>query len=370
MRAALVFVAACSGSAAPAPSVTTAADLGKLAFHDQSLSQPTGQACADCHDDANAFRDPESDHTSSMGVIAGRFGSRNSPSAMYTAQIPPLHYDAAEHGLVGGLFWDGRADSLEVQAQSPLMNPLEMNNADRASVVDKIRLSAYADQFRKIYGSDALDTDDAAFAHLTNALAEYERTLSPFSSKYDRYLAGKDSLSPAEDRGRKIFDDPARGNCASCHPDHTTDGSPPMFTNFAYANLGVPSYANSLFLVQPSIFNPEGGQFRDRGLGRTADDPTLDGKFRVPTLRNIARTAPYGHNGYFANLGYFLEFLATRDVGSTTVGTCSRVSPMARCAWPAPEYAVDVDQHVGHLPLSQQDIDDLTAFLETLTDAP
>ncbi|HEX7703655.1 MAG TPA: cytochrome c peroxidase [Kofleriaceae bacterium] len=374
--AVVVLLSACSSGfgAASVPPATTAAELGKLVFHDTGLSQPAGQACADCHASASAFRDPETDHTSSMGVVAGRFGSRNSPTAMYTAQVPALHYDAVEHGLVGGLFWDGRADSLELQAAGPLMNPLEMNNSGQASVVDKLRLAPYGDEFRAVYGDDALDNDDTAFAHLTNALGAYERSpeLAPFTSKYDRFLAGKEVLTASEERGHKLFDDPTRGNCASCHPDQASAaGPPPMFTNFAYANLGVPAYRNNLFLVQPARFNPDGAKYRDRGLGRTTDDPTLDGQFRVPTLRNIARTAPYGHNGYFANLTYFIEFLATRDVGSPNVGTCSRAptTPTASCAWPPAEFPATVDHHVGHLDLSPTDIDDLVAFLETLTDA-
>jgi cytochrome c peroxidase len=254
------------------------------------------------------------------------------------------------------------------------MNPLEMNNPDQASIVDKLRLAPYADEFRAVYGGDALDSDDTAFAHLTSALGAYERSpeLAPFTSKYDRFLAGKEVLTASEERGRELFDDPTRGNCASCHTDQpSADGAPPMFTNFAYANLGVPAYPNNLFLVQPAPFNPDGAKYLDRGLGRTTDDPSLDGQFRVPTLRNIARTAPYGHNGYFANLTYFIEFLATRDVGSPNVGTCSRAptTPTATCAWPPAEFPATVDHRVGHLDLSPADIADLVAFLETLTDA-
>ena len=126
---------------------------------------------------------------------------------------------------------------------------------------------------------------------------------SPFSSKYDHYLAGTVALTAAEQRGLEIFEDPARGNCAACHPSRPgADGAPPMFTNYGYANLGVPRYDNNLFYVQPATFNPDGAAYVDRGLGRTTDDPPQDGKFRTPTLRNIARTAPYGHNGYFNNL--------------------------------------------------------------------
>ncbi|HEY0255617.1 MAG TPA: cytochrome c peroxidase, partial [Kofleriaceae bacterium] len=250
-----VLLAACSSpgaSTTPTGKVVSPIELGKLAFHDQSLSEPAGQACADCHDDTKAFRDPETDHTSSMGVVPGRFGSRNSPSAMYTAQVPALHFEGTE--LVGGLFWDGRADTLELQASSPMLNPLEMNNPDREAVVAKLRLSDYADQFRKVYGADALDDVDTAFDHLMSAIGDYERSpqLAPFEAKYDRYLAGRDKLSRSEARGLAIFEDSARGNCSSCHPSRPgADGSPPMFTTFGYANIGVPRYANNLFYLQP-----------------------------------------------------------------------------------------------------------------------
>jgi cytochrome c peroxidase len=90
--------------------------------------------------------------------------------------------------------------------------------------------------------------------------------------------------------------------------------------------------------------------------------------FRIPTLRDVARTAPYGHNGYFASLPYFLDFLNTRDTGSTSVGTCSRAKPNATCAWPPPEVPATVDQRVGHLGLSDDDLAVLGAFLETLSD--
>ena len=194
--------------------------------------------------------------------------------------------------------------------------------------------------------------------------------MSPFDSKYDHYLAGSATLTPDELRGLAIFEDPERGNCASCHPSRRgPDGEPPMFTTFGYANLGLPRYANSEFYAQPAALNPLGASYVDHGLMTTTGDPSQDGKFRIPTLRNVARTAPYGHNGYFASLPYFLDFLNTRDVGSTSVGTCSRATATATCAWPAPEVPATVDrEHTGHLGLSQADLDALTAFLETLTD--
>ena len=336
-----------AGCAVDAPSKE---QLGKQLFTDRTLSTPTGQSCADCHAPGQAFRDPESDRTTSMGAVDGRFGARNAPTAMYTAAIPPLHYEGQ---WVGGLFWDGRASSLEQQAAGPLLNPLEMNNPDHAAVVAKVRRAPYAAQFREVYGSHALDDTEKAFANITDALATYERSpeLSPYASRYDKFMAGTTTFSAQELRGYRLFN----ASCTSCHP-------PPLFTNLEYVNLGVPRYDNNMFLrANPSYI--------DHGLATTTNMPTDDGKFRVPTLRNIARTAPYGHNGYFENLPFMLEFLNTRDVGSTQVATCSRASgSQTSCQWPAPEIPATIDHRVGDLGMSQSDLADLAAFLETLSD--
>ena len=324
--------------------------LGKRLFTDRSLSNPVGQSCADCHDPKQAFRDPETDRTTSMGAVDGKFGARNAPTAMYAAEVPPLHYDGT---WVGGLFWDGRASSLEQQAAGPLMNPVEMNNADHAMVVDKVRRSPEAAALRAVYGPGALDNTETAFAHITDALAAYERSpeLAPYSSRYDKFMAGTVSFTPQESRGYRVFN----ASCTSCHP-------PPNFTTYEYANLGLPRYDNSMYLRD----NPT---YVDHGLAMTVNQPTEDGKFRVPTLRNIARTAPYGHNGYFENLPFMLEFLNTRDVGSTQVATCSRApGSQAPCQWPAPEIPATIDHRVGNLGLSQSDLADLAAFLDTLSD--
>lgn len=353
----------CSASG-PEASLSAKEQLGAQVFSDPDLSNPPGQACTDCHAAAAAFRDPESDHSTSMGVVAGRFGSRNAPSAMYARFVPSLRYDA-QRGWIGGLFWDGRAGTLEDQAGFPLLNPLEMNNPDKAAVVAAVREASYAQRFRDAFGPTALDDVDTGFAHVADALAAFERSrvFAPFSSRYDRYLAGRAELTAAERRGLAIFEDPARGNCASCHPSRpAADGTPPLFTDFSYANLGIPRYLNNGFLAQPAWLNPDGDRFIDHGLMTTVGDPEQDGKFRVPTLRNVARTGPYGHNGYFQNLQYMLDFLATRDGFS---------ADPAVGAWPGPEVAATVDRaHIGHLPLSPADIDDLIAFLTALSDEP
>ncbi len=354
-------VAVCLGACSSAS--PTAAQLGELMFNDQRLSTPPGQACADCHAPSVAFRDPESDHSTSGGAIAGRFGARNAPTAMYARYVPPLRRDP-QRGWIGGLFWDGRANSLEEQAGRPLLEPLEMNNPDKAAVVEAVRRSSYAPMFREVFGPSSLDDVAQAFAHVTEALAAFERTatFAPFSSKYDRYLAGQAQLTFAERRGLAIFEDPARGNCASCHPSRPSgDGTPPLFTDFSYENLGIPRYGNSMFFIQPPALNPAGASYVDHGLANTVGDLAEDGKVRVPTLRNIARSGPYGHNGYFENLPYLIDFLNTRDGVS---------ADPAVGAWAAPEVTRNVDQRVGHLGLSAQDMADLVAFLATLTDEP
>ena len=338
------------------------AELGQKVFFDPALSNPTGQACADCHAPEVAFRDPESDHSTSRGVLVGHFGLRNAPTLMYARYVPDLH-QVAGVGWVGGLFWDGRGGNLEHQAGFPLLNPVEMNNPDKARVASVARAAAYAGDFRALYGTDALQADDSAFAHVAQVIAAYERTevMAPFTSKYDAYLAGKATLSASEQRGLAVFEDPKRGDCAGCHPSRAAaDGTPPLFTNFSYANLGIPRYGNSGYFRQGQEINPSGEAFIDHGLMETVKDPAQDGKFRTPTLRNIKRTGPYGHNGYFQNLPYILDFLNTRDSRSPD----PNVKP-----WSPPEVAANVEQRVGHLGLTAQELEDLASFLETLTDA-
>ena len=353
----LVCAVGCSSSAAGTKSVASKAELGDLLFHDPILSEPAGQACADCHDAKLAFSDPEFDRVSA-GVITERVGARNSQSAMYARFVPPLHKDESGN-MVGGLFWDGRANSLEDQAALPLLNPLEMNNPDKATVVAKIK-KHYGPQFRKLFGKDALADVDTAYKHVTEALAEFQRSaqFSPFSSKYDRYLAGTAQLDDSEERGLAIFEDPTRGNCASCHPSRpSADGTPPLFTNFAYANLGLPKFADSPFYTLPKDLNPDGEAFIDRGLGKTTGDAAHDGMFRVPSLRNVAKTGPYGHNGYIHRLDEMVELIT---------GSCMREGT---CKLAAPEVAANAQRvRSQQQQMTRQDIADLVAFMRTLTD--
>jgi cytochrome c peroxidase len=330
--------------------------LGKKLFFDKNLSTPTGQACADCHSPETGFANPNADYPVSTGVHKDRFGNRNDLPAAYAAFSPTFHYDANEGLYVGGQFWDGRAANLTEQAKGPFLNPLEMANPDEKSVVEKVRKSEYADLFRKVFGVASFDDPNKAYDMVAEAIAAYEKSseLNQFNSKYDLYLAGKVALAEQERRGLELFEDEEKGNCAACHPSQpSADGIPPLFTDFTYDNLGVPQNPENPFYYLPKNLNPNGVYFVDLGLGDILNKPSENGKFKVPSLRNVAKTAPYLHNGIFKNLRQVVVFYNTRDVGP----------------WPPPEVRMNVNHdELGDLGLSEQEIDDIVAFMHTLTD--
>ena len=144
--------------------------------------------------------------------------------------------------------------------------------------------------------------------------------------------------------------------------------TPALFTDFTYDNVGIPKNYASGYLTNPH--NPDGPAFIDRGLGAVVHDPALDGAFKVPTLRNLALTAPYGHNGYFDTMEQIVTFYATRDTRPACANpkASAREAMAARC-WPPAEVPGTVNRdEMGNLPLNQRDIADLVAFLNTLTD--
>jgi len=330
--------------------------LGKLLFFEKSLSTPVGQDCSNCHKPEFAFADPDTGLPVSKGAVEGRYGNRNDMPAAYAAYIPPLHKDTVEDIWVGGLFWDGRANSLEEQAMGPPLNPLEMANLDTVSIRDKLRALDYAGMFEEIYGPDALDDPSTAFNNMADAIASYERSaeLNRFDSKYDHYLRGEAELTEQEIRGMGLFVAEGKGNCAACHPSSPSpDGTPPLFTDYTYDNLGVPRNPENPFYTLSPDLNPEGFGYIDLGLALTVNDPAENGKFRVPTLRNIALTTPYMHNGVFKTLFQVVAFYNTRDVGP----------------WNPPEITENVnDEELGNLGLTNQEVEDIVAFLLTLTD--
>ena len=330
--------------------------LGKRLFFDESLSAPAGQSCATCHDPKIAFADPETTLPVSRGAVQGLYGNRNDMTISYSMYVPPLHYDTLEQVWTGGLFWDGRVNSLTEQAMGPPLNPLEMANPDTMAIAEKIRSLEYAELFDDVYGQGALTDAHSAYFNMADALAAYERSseVNPFSSKFDLWQRGESSLNEQEQRGFMLFVVESKGNCMACHP-HTPseDGTPALFTDFTYDNLGTPSNPENPFYLLPQEHNPDGFEFRDPGLGGFLNDSSEIGKFRVPTLRNVAITPPYLHNGVFKTLYQVVSFYNTRDVAP----------------WPEPEVLANLNRdEMGDLGLTNQEVEDIVAFLETLTD--
>jgi len=347
--------------------------LGQALFFDPSLSSPPGQSCATCHAASVAFTDPNRESPVSKGVIPGRAGNRNAPTAMYASFSPSFHFDEKEGLYVGGQFLDGRAATLEEQAKGPFLNPLEMANPDKQAVVEKVRRAAYAPQFDSIFGKGALDDTELAYARIAEAVATFERTrqFSPFSAKYDAWLAGKAKLTRQEMRGLRLFEAEDKGNCAACHTSKPgPKGEPPLFTDFTYDNLGVPRNPDNPFYTLPAQFNPAGAQWVDRGLGAIVNKPSEDGKFKVPTLRNIELTGPYMHNGYFRTLRGTVVFYNDRDKKPRcSKNLVAEDAALKQKCWPAPEVVANVNRdELGNLRLTEREVDDIVAFMKTLTD--
>jgi len=327
--------------------------LGSKLFFDRNLSNPVGQSCASCHLPSTGFADPDKNLPVSAGAVTGRVGNRNAPTASYSAFIPTFQFNNRANRFEGGLFVDGRADSLEEQAQGPFLNVLEMNHS-KAGVISAVQNSDYAADFQAQFGADIFDDVDTAYINVSEAIAEFERgdTLSPFSSKFDAAQSGDYTFTAAESRGQVVFNDRNKGDCRRCH---STNTGTEIFTDFSYRNIGIQRNENNPFYDLDATLNPDGSLFTDLGLGAVINDATHNGRFRVPTLRNIALTAPYMHNGVFNTLEEVINFYNTRDISATQ---------------PAAEVATNVDnaRNIGELGLSANDMSDLVAFLETLSD--
>lgn len=351
--------------------------LGKAIFFDKDLSKPEGQACASCHNPMTGFADPNSKLPVSRGAIKSRFGNRNAPSVAYAMFSPSFHLGQNRQGepmYIGGLFWDGRVNTLEEQAKQPFLNTLEMHNPNKKSVINEVRRSNYARLFKKIFGDASLQNVDTAYENLSQALAAYERSpqVNRFTSKFDYWKKGQAQLTASESNGFKLFTGttPAGAKCVNCHSVSANEAvSPSLFTNFSHHNLGVPKNPNLPFYKLPAHLNPDGPNYVDygtgdflRSLGYPEEQATLeDGKFKVPSLRNCAITAPYEHNGVFKTLKQVVMFNNTRDV--------------PEAGWPVSEVPYNIHRHnppeprtFGQLGLTDQEVDDIVAFLNTLTD--
>ncbi|MBK4736416.1 cytochrome-c peroxidase [Noviherbaspirillum pedocola] len=374
-----------SSDAATTPSATTAqtsvalsqpAQLGQKIFSDASLSASGRQSCASCHDPASAHAAPNDLSVQLGGPDMTTPGFRASPSLRYLNSTPAFFF-AADGTPTGGFNHDGRAQTLAVQAQRPFLAPHEMANASKADVIDKLKRTAYAEEFRTVFGAAIFDDADAAFDRATFALQQFEKedpAFHPFDAKYDAFLAGRAQLSDAELRGLALFNNPAKGNCAACHPSAKgADGSSPLFTDFTYDNLGVPRNAAIPATADAAYF--------DFGLcGPDRTDLTarqdLCGAFKVPTLRNVATRRAFFHNGAFHTLRDALRFYVRRDTNPEEWYPLAANGSVDKFNDLPPELRGNVNtseapynRKPGMAPaLSEAEIDDLIAFLNTLND--
>jgi cytochrome c peroxidase len=345
------------------------ADLGRKLFFDPSLSASGKLACATCHDPRYAFGPPPGKAIATGGARMDKIGTRAVPSLRYLNHVP----DFAERTVLkdggvapaGGLTWDGRAGSLHEQARIPLLAPNEMANANVAAVVSTLRHGPYAPQFRQLFGADVFRRPSYAFEQALRALEAYQQTPAeffPYSSKYDAYLRGEAVLDDREKRGLEVFNHSAG-----------VGGVPPAFTDFEFDNIGAPRNSKLPVNADPHYF--------DMGLcGPSRTDLSgrkyYCGLFRTPSLRNVALRDAFFHNGVFGSLREVLQFYQQRDVlpwnwyPRNPDGTVNTVNDLPiefrRSVNIDPPFRGREGGSVG--AISDSDIDDLLAFLQTLTD--
>lgn len=360
-----VILAVCGGAAVADPLV----DLGTDLFFDVNLSANRTMACATCHDPSFGFVDPRATDLGravSLGDDGVSLGDRNAPTAGYAAMTPDFHRN--DDGLwVGGQFLDGREPDLEGQAGGPPLNPIEMGMPDKAAVVARLRENdGYITAFDALFGAGVLDDPEAGYAAMTQAIAAFERSdeFMPFDSKYDRYLRGEATFTEQEELGRVLFFSEQFTNCTLCHLNGTSAMDPhETFSTYEYHNIGVPEN------LAVRAGNGVGPGTVDHGLlGNPAvDDPATDGQFKSSSLRNVAVTGPYMHNGVFEDLRTVILFYNHYN----SVDPARQINPETGLPWRDPEVPGTLSMtELEHGPaLDDQRIDALVAFLRTLTDA-
>jgi cytochrome c peroxidase len=272
--------------------------LGRKLFYEPMLSRDNTISCAFCHQQVSAFAN--TNHQFSHG-IDGLFGTRNAPGLWNLAWNQTF-------------MWDGGINHIESQPLGPIANPVEMDETI-SNVILKLSASAsYRSAFQDAFGDDSITTQ-----RITRALAQFMGIMISADSKYDQYMRGTASFTPAEEHGLALF----RSNCVSCHTE-------PLFTDRSYHNNGL--------AVDPTI--------NDKGRMRITLDPNDSLKFKTPSLRNITLTGPYMHDGRFSTLSQCLDHYSSGIVTSPTL------DPLLSAG----------------IPLTALEKSDLLAFLATLTD--
>ena len=372
---AFTFGAAIGAGDAPAD-LPPAARVGEKIFADRNLSASGDLACATCHDPAHAHAQSNDLPVQLGGANRDVPGFRAVPSLRYASFTPPFRFD--EDGTpIGGFNRDGRGSDLMTQAIRPLFAPHEMANESVAVVAARLANAPYADEFRRVFGAQIFDDEAATLRAMLFALAQYEKLdpdFRPFDSKYDQFLRGRLRLDAAELRGLALFNRADKGNCAGCHPSgRGRNGEPPLFTDFSYDNLGVPRNAHI-----PATLDSEYFDLGLCGPDRTdlADRSDLCGAFKVPTLRNVATRHVFFHNGRFTTLRDALRFYVRRDTDpalfypADSNGGVQKFDDLPYAlAGNVNSVEVPYDRKPGEPPrLTEAELDDLEAFLTTLTD--
>ncbi|WP_322628517.1 cytochrome-c peroxidase [Halothiobacillus sp.] len=390
--------------------LSTMAELGKQIFFDKNLSGSGKQSCASCHSPQHAYGPPNGDSVMMGGPDLHSQGARAVPSIMYLERQPNFSIGpenatleninlnqqatqaktaaiaqknagnaASSTNLVpqGGLFWDGRVNTLQAQADGPLFNPVEMDGGTPTIVAAKLEQSAYAPVFKQLFGATIFGNPNQTVAEALFAVARYQiedPSFHPYSSKYDAWLEGKTTLSHREMKGYFVFNDPRKGNCAACHLDQPTrDHRPPLFTDHQFEALGLPR--------NPAIEANQDPAYDDLGLcGPFRQDLKSQtrycGMFLTPTLRNVATRRTFFHNGVYHTLKDVLNFYDFRDTEPAKIyprGTDGRIEQFNDLPVTDRRNVDTVDapfnRHLGEKPvLTTEDKADLIAFLKTLTD--
>jgi cytochrome c peroxidase len=390
------FLVGCGGSSSSSPAFSTKAQLGEALYSDVNLSNDRTQSCATCHSLENGLADnrDQAGHVSdtpfagSLGDNGTSLGDRNAPTAGYaslspeftTAQTTRQRFNTNSGfrtytGYLGGQFWDGRESNLVGQAKGPPTNPGEMAMPSRAAVVDRImENSDYVSAFETLYGADIFNDSaapsPAAYDAMADSIAAFEETdqFAPFDSKYDRSLQGEYEYSVISKaiEGKALFFSQEFTNCSACHQLASQGSVQEAFTGFEYHNIGVP--VNSNLRSINGVQGPDVGLYKHLKDNLNVDDATQKGKFKVPTLRNVAVTAPYMHNGIFNELSTVIEFY--QHAKNTAAGN---LNPETNTVWGPAE----VSENISDTELSSgtKDLTDagnveaLECFLLSLTDA-
>jgi cytochrome c peroxidase len=365
----------------PAPAAMAA--VGRALFFDPSLSASGKLACATCHNPAHAFGPADELPVQRGGADNARPGVRAVPSLTYTQNVPPFteHFfdsegdDSVDQGPAGGRTWDGRAQSAHEQARLPLLSPFEMANPSPQAVVAKVQRASYEALFRETFGQRVFDDAELAFKGVLLALETYQQTpleFYPYTSKYDAYLRREASFTNQELRGLSAFNDPARGNCARCHPSAMSGGAFPQFTDFGYAAIGAPR--NSAI---PANGDP---RYFDLGLCGPLRTDLKDrfeycGRFRTPSLRNVAVRRVFFHNGVFHRLEDVVRFYVQRDTDPQKWYPRAPDGSVLKFDDLPARYRRNVDEDPpldrrpgGRPAMTEAQVEDIVAFLHTLTD--